>query len=297
MPDERAVDFAQLDQDVPYTTAAPILISISMHDRTELRRCGTSDTEFIEDGRTIELISSGWSNGRGNTTQIHEFDPERAGSWVRTMLLPKLPPPSRLATVALRQAIRLDLKFLIDGTDSSSCGLGEGGLRPCSTCVWGPMTLPPHCPVSPGTATVIGDREFLPTDSPPGHATSTTRAGRARIRCAISSSATDDTGRGLPAGQSKIPPARTRANLAWRPQEAPRIRRLTMDQWTVDIPIDRLRRSAAAGSLRYAGRALAKRSGNNLARPTRRWRYARWRATTRDGTVHIRLQSSWPGTG
>ena len=43
------------------------------------------DTEFIEDGRTIELISIGVvaEDGREYYAVSTEFDPERAGSWVR----------------------------------------------------------------------------------------------------------------------------------------------------------------------------------------------------------------------
>jgi hypothetical protein len=54
------------------------------------------DTEFIEDGRTIELISIGVAaeDGREYYAVSTEFDPERAGSWVRANVLPKLPPPA-----------------------------------------------------------------------------------------------------------------------------------------------------------------------------------------------------------
>ena len=54
------------------------------------------DTEFIEDGRTIELISIGVvaEDGREYYAVSTEFDPERAGSWVRAHVLPKLPPPA-----------------------------------------------------------------------------------------------------------------------------------------------------------------------------------------------------------
>lgn len=63
------------------------------------------DTEFIEDGHTIELISIGVvaEDGREYYAVSTEFDPERAGSWVRTHVLPKLA-AARLATVALAPA-------------------------------------------------------------------------------------------------------------------------------------------------------------------------------------------------
>jgi hypothetical protein len=56
------------------------------------------DTEFIEDGSTIDLISIGVvaEDGREYYAVSSEFNPERAGSWVRTHVLPKLPPPASL---------------------------------------------------------------------------------------------------------------------------------------------------------------------------------------------------------
>lgn len=52
------------------------------------------DCEFIEDGRTIELVSIGVAceDGREFYAVSTEFDPERAGPWVRRHVLPKLPP-------------------------------------------------------------------------------------------------------------------------------------------------------------------------------------------------------------
>ena len=43
------------------------------------------DTEFIDNGRTIELISIGVAaeDGREYYAISTEFNPERAGSWVR----------------------------------------------------------------------------------------------------------------------------------------------------------------------------------------------------------------------
>ena len=55
------------------------------------------DCEFIEDGRTIDLVSIGVvdEEGREFYAVSTEFDPERAGQWVRQNVLPKLPPPAR----------------------------------------------------------------------------------------------------------------------------------------------------------------------------------------------------------
>jgi len=54
------------------------------------------DCEFIEDGTTIELVSIGVAaeDGREFYAVSTEFDPERAGKWVRANVLPKLPGPS-----------------------------------------------------------------------------------------------------------------------------------------------------------------------------------------------------------
>jgi hypothetical protein len=54
------------------------------------------DCEFIEDGTTIELISIGIVDEAGDRELYlvsTEFDPERAGPWVRRNVLDKLPPP------------------------------------------------------------------------------------------------------------------------------------------------------------------------------------------------------------
>ncbi|MGH3492420.1 MAG: polyadenylate-specific 3'-exoribonuclease AS [Sciscionella sp.] len=78
------------------------------------------DTEFIEDGRTIELVSLGavTEDGAEFYAVSTEFDPERAGTWVRRNVLDKLPPPADRAW-RQRQAIRDDfLEFLTaNGSD------------------------------------------------------------------------------------------------------------------------------------------------------------------------------------
>lgn len=54
------------------------------------------DTEFIEDGTTIELISIGAvdEGGREFYAISRQFDPMRAGRWVQRNVLDKLPPTS-----------------------------------------------------------------------------------------------------------------------------------------------------------------------------------------------------------
>lgn len=53
------------------------------------------DTEFIEDGRTIELVSIGIvaEDGREYYAVSTEFDPQLANAWVRENVLDKLPSP------------------------------------------------------------------------------------------------------------------------------------------------------------------------------------------------------------
>lgn len=72
------------------------------------------DTEFIEDGVTIDLVSIGVvdENGREFYAVSTEFDPDKAGLWVRQHVLSKLPPQSDAAWRD-RARIRADLlRFL-----------------------------------------------------------------------------------------------------------------------------------------------------------------------------------------
>jgi 3' exoribonuclease, RNase T-like len=73
------------------------------------------DTEFIEDGLTIDLVSIGVvdENGREFYAVSTEFDPGKAGPWVRANVLAKLPPPTSSAYRS-RALIRASLlKFLL----------------------------------------------------------------------------------------------------------------------------------------------------------------------------------------
>ena len=65
------------------------------------------DCEFIEDGRTIDLVSIGVvdEGGREFYAVSTEFDPARANPWVRAHVLDQLPPPSSPAWQS-RAAIR-----------------------------------------------------------------------------------------------------------------------------------------------------------------------------------------------
>lgn len=74
------------------------------------------DCEFIEDGTTIELVSIGavGQDGREFYAVSTEFDPDRAGKWVRANVLPKLPSPSDKAWRS-RAQIRADLLEFLTG--------------------------------------------------------------------------------------------------------------------------------------------------------------------------------------
>ena len=72
------------------------------------------DCEFIEDGTTIDLVSIGvvGEDGREFYGVSTEFDPTRAGAWVRANVLPKLPSPADPAWRS-RARLREDLlRFL-----------------------------------------------------------------------------------------------------------------------------------------------------------------------------------------
>jgi hypothetical protein len=109
------------------------------------------DTEFIDDGRTIELISIGVvaEDGREYYAVSTEFDPERAGSWVRSHVLPKLPPPAS-PLWRPRARIRSDLEtfFEIDGAEAIELWAWVGAYDHVVLCqLWGPMNhLPPSMP-------------------------------------------------------------------------------------------------------------------------------------------------------
>jgi len=68
------------------------------------------DCEFIEDGKTIDLVSIGVvdAEGREFYAVSTEFDDTRAGPWVRANVLPKLPSPADRAWRS-RERIKADL--------------------------------------------------------------------------------------------------------------------------------------------------------------------------------------------
>ncbi|WP_024793154.1 polyadenylate-specific 3'-exoribonuclease AS [Tomitella biformata] len=115
------------------------------------------DCEFIEDGRTIELVSIGVvaDDGREFYAVSTEFDPSRAGKWVRANVLDKLPSPASKAWRS-RDRIREGLiEFLLDGDDPDYAQPGQielwawvGAYDHVVLCqLWGDMTaLPRYMP-------------------------------------------------------------------------------------------------------------------------------------------------------
>ncbi len=109
------------------------------------------DTEFIDDGYNIELISIGVvaEDGREYYAVSTEFNPERAGKWVRANVLPKLPSPASQVWRS-RSQIRDDLEtfFDIDGVEPIELWAWVGAYDHVALCqLWGPMThLPPQIP-------------------------------------------------------------------------------------------------------------------------------------------------------
>ena len=112
------------------------------------------DCEFIEDGRTIDLVSIGVvsEDGREFYAVSTEFDPSHAGKWVRANVLGKLPNPSSKAWRS-RDRIREGLvEFLLDGDDADYAQPGQvelwawvGAYDHVALCqLWGPMTALPR---------------------------------------------------------------------------------------------------------------------------------------------------------
>ena len=106
------------------------------------------DTEFIDDGRTIDLISIGVAaeDGREYYAVSTEFDERAAGRWVRAHVLPKLPSPSSPVWRS-RTQIRTDLEdfFGVDGDAPIELWAWTGAYDHVALCqLWGPMTALPR---------------------------------------------------------------------------------------------------------------------------------------------------------
>ncbi|MFW0791692.1 polyadenylate-specific 3'-exoribonuclease AS [Gordonia sp. CPCC 205333] len=105
------------------------------------------DSEFIEDGHTIDLVSLGVvaEDGREFYAVSTEFDESRAGDWVRAHVLPKLPSPASKVWKS-RRAIRDELlEFLTADGSEIELWAWVGAYDHVALCqLWGPMTALPR---------------------------------------------------------------------------------------------------------------------------------------------------------
>lgn len=100
------------------------------------------DTEFLEDGRTIDLVSIGvvCEDGREYYAVSTEFDPASAIPWVRRHVLPHLPPPGA-PEWKTRLTIREELlRFLTADGEEPETWAWYGDYDHVVVCqLWGPM--------------------------------------------------------------------------------------------------------------------------------------------------------------
>ncbi len=105
------------------------------------------DTEFIEDGTTIDLVSIGVvdETGREFYAVSTEFDPDRAIPWVRRNVLDQLPPPADRAWRS-RERIRDDLlAFLTGPGEEIELWAWFAAYDHVALCqLWGPMPALPR---------------------------------------------------------------------------------------------------------------------------------------------------------
>lgn len=108
------------------------------------------DTEFIEDGTTIDLVSIGVvaEDGREYYAVSTEFDASRANSWVRANVLSQLPNPSD-PTWKSRETIRREVfEFLTSASTPPQLWAWVGAYDHVVLAqMWGNMTrLPKELP-------------------------------------------------------------------------------------------------------------------------------------------------------
>lgn len=106
------------------------------------------DTEFIEDGKTIDLVSIGVvaQDGREYYAVSTEFDASKAGPWVRANVLNQLPSPSS-PLWKNRETIRKELlAFLTEsGTGRPELWAWVGAYDHIALAqLWGDMTKLPQ---------------------------------------------------------------------------------------------------------------------------------------------------------
>ncbi len=105
------------------------------------------DCEFIENGRTVDLVSIGATDecGREFYAVSTEFDPAPAIPWVREHVLDKLPPPADPAWRS-RERIRDDLlQFLMAGGAGPELWAWYAAYDHVALCqLWGAMPALPR---------------------------------------------------------------------------------------------------------------------------------------------------------
>ncbi|MFC6090416.1 polyadenylate-specific 3'-exoribonuclease AS [Saccharothrix sp. BKS2] len=109
------------------------------------------DCEFIEDGVTIDLVSIGVvdEEGREFYAVSTEFDPAKAGPWVRANVLNQLPPPADRAWRG-RDRIKADLLEFLGGRKANRDDIELWAWFAAYDHValaqlWGPMPALPRC--------------------------------------------------------------------------------------------------------------------------------------------------------
>ncbi|WP_367130954.1 polyadenylate-specific 3'-exoribonuclease AS [Saccharothrix sp. HUAS TT1] len=109
------------------------------------------DCEFIEDGVTIDLVSIGVvdEEGREFYAVSTEFDPAKAGPWVRANVLNQLPSPADKAWRS-RERIREDLLDFLGGRKANRDDIELWAWFAAYDHValaqlWGPMPALPRC--------------------------------------------------------------------------------------------------------------------------------------------------------
>jgi hypothetical protein len=105
------------------------------------------DCEFIEDGRTIDLVSIGvvGEDGREFYAVSTEFDPSKAIDWVRRNVLDKLPSPGDPAWRSLTRLRDELLAFLLEPGTPIELWAWMAAYDHVALCqLWGNMRLLPR---------------------------------------------------------------------------------------------------------------------------------------------------------
>ncbi len=105
------------------------------------------DCEFIEDGRTIDLVSIGAvdEEGREFYAVSTEFDPNKAIPWVRDNVLEKLPPPADARWRSLETLCADLLSFLTEPGEALELWAWYAAYDHVALCqLWGAMPALPR---------------------------------------------------------------------------------------------------------------------------------------------------------